>query len=120
MNGKLLKERIEVLHKIIEGTYKDYFNPNTNQGQRGLYETVLGATIWYLPGGGALYSGKISAGALDSLATCPEETKLVEEHSFPPCKGATMTRMSHHSIGGCYSSLIPKESPLLDSERCQI
>ena len=83
MNGKLLKERIEVLHKIIEGTYKDYFNPNTNQGQRGLYETVLGATIWYLPGGGALYSGKISAGALDSLATCPEETKLVEEHSFP-------------------------------------
>ena len=83
MNNKLLKERIEVLHKIIEGTYEDYFDPSTNQGQRGLFETVLGATIWYLPSGGELYSGKISVAALNSLTTAPEATKLVEEHFFP-------------------------------------
>ena len=83
MNEKLLKERIEVLHKIIAGTYEDYFDPTTNQGQRGLFETVLGATIWYLPTGGELYSGKISAAALNSLTTAPEQTKLVEEHFFP-------------------------------------
>ena len=83
MNEKLLKERIEVLHKIIAGTYEDYFDPTTNQGQRGLFETVLGATIWYLPTGGELYSGKISVAALNSLTTAPEQTKLVEEHFFP-------------------------------------
>ena len=83
MNEKLLKERIEVLHKIVERTYEDYFDPITNKGQRGLFETVLGATIWYLPTGGNLYSGKISVAALNSLATAPEATKLVEEHFFP-------------------------------------
>ena len=83
MNEKLLKERIDVLHKIVAGTYEDYFDPTTNQGQRGLFETVLGATIWYLPTGGELYSDKISVSALNSLATCPEQTKLVEEHFFP-------------------------------------
>ena len=83
MNEKLLKERVEVLHQIVAGTYEDYFNPNTNQGQRGLFETVVGAAIWYLPGGGELFSGKISVEALNSLASSPEETKLVEEHSFP-------------------------------------
>ena len=83
MNEKLLKERIEVLHQIVAGTYEDYFDPTTNQGQRGLFETVLGATIWYLPGGGELFSGKISVAALNSLASCPEDTKLVEEHFFP-------------------------------------
>ena len=83
MNEKLLIERIEVLHNIIERTYEDYFNTNTNQGQKGLFETIIGATIWYLPTGGDLYSGKISVAALNSLATCPKETKLVEEHFFP-------------------------------------
>ena len=83
MNGQLLNERIEVLHKIVAGTYEDYFDPITTQGQRGLFETVLGATIWYLPNGGDLFSGKISAVALNSLASNPEETKLMEEHSFP-------------------------------------
>ena len=68
----------EVLHKIVERTYEDYFDPITNKGQRGLFETVLGATIWYLPTGGNLYSGKISVAALNSLATAPEATKLVE------------------------------------------
>jgi len=83
MNEKLLIERIEVLHNIIERTYEDYFNTNTNQGQKGLFETIIGATIWYLPTGGDLYSGKISVAALNSLATYPKETKLVEEHFFP-------------------------------------
>ena len=63
MNEKLLIERIEVLHNIIERTYEDYFNTNTNQGQKGLFETIIGATIWYLPTGGDLYSGKISVAA---------------------------------------------------------
>ena len=83
MNEKLLKERVVVLHSILARTYKDYFNPNTNQGQRGLFETVIGATIWYLPGGGELFSRRISVQALRSLESNPKETKLVEEHSFP-------------------------------------
>ena len=83
MNEKLLNERIQVLHTIVKRTFKDYFDTDTNQGQKGLYETVIGATIWYLPGGDELFSGQISIEALNSIKSNPEETKLVEEHSFP-------------------------------------
>ena len=83
MNNKLLKERVLVLHDIISSTQAKYFSPDINEGQRGLYETLLGAGIWYLPGNDALYSGRISEAALESLRSDPANTKLVEEHSFP-------------------------------------
>ena len=83
MNSKLLEERVHVLYSIISSTHDRYFNPEINDGQRGLYETLLGACIWYLPGSDILYSGKISEAALESLKNNPVNTKLVEEHSFP-------------------------------------
>ena len=48
-----------------------------------MYETILGACIWYLPSSDLLYSGKISEAAWASLKKDPANTKLVEEHSFP-------------------------------------
>ena len=83
MNHNLLQERARVLHSIISATHEQYFHSSVNEGQRGLYETILGAAIWYLPGGDELFSGKISIAALESLRTDPDNTKLVEEHSFP-------------------------------------
>lgn len=83
MNIQLLNERAKVLHDILLSTHERYFHESMNQGQRGLYETIIGAGIWYLPSGPELYSGKISAAALESLRVDPAATKLVEEHSFP-------------------------------------
>ncbi len=83
MNHELLDERILVLHQIIESTSEFYFNSNLNKGQTGLYDTIIGAALWYLPSGVELFSGKISKRALESLENNPMTTKLVEEHSFP-------------------------------------
>ena len=83
MNSKLLAERVMVLHNILSKTVDHYFSPTVNDGQKGLYETIVGAALWYLPGGDELYSGKISVAAMDSLRNDPANTKLVEEHSFP-------------------------------------
>jgi hypothetical protein len=83
MNIQLLNERAKVLHDILLSTYERYFHDSMNQGQKGLYETIIGAGIWYLPSGPELYSGKISKTALESLKVDSVGTKLVEEHSFP-------------------------------------
>lgn len=83
MNNKLLRERVVVLLEFIRRTADHYFSPETNTGQKGLYETLCGAGIWYLPSGVELYSGKISEEAYTQLLLHPLETKLVEEHSFP-------------------------------------
>jgi hypothetical protein len=83
MNVYLLQERVSVLFNIISSTHDRYFSPDVNEGQKGLYETILGAAIWYLPSSEILFSGKISEEALESLRIDPVNTKLVEEHSFP-------------------------------------
>ncbi len=83
MNNKLLNERAKVLHDILYSTHKRYFHDSMNLGQKGLYETIIGAGIWYLPSSAELYSGKISKEALECLKLDPANTKLVEEHSFP-------------------------------------
>lgn len=83
MNHQLLEERAQVIIDLIRTTSDKYFHPDTNEGQKGLYETLAGAGLWYLPSGLELYSGYISHEALESVEKIPGETKLVEEHSFP-------------------------------------
>jgi len=83
MNHQLLEERAQVIIDLIRTTSETYFHPKTNEGQKGLYETLAGAGLWYLPSGLELYSGFISQEALECVEKIPTETKLVEEHSFP-------------------------------------
>jgi hypothetical protein len=83
MNHQLLEERAQVIIDLIRTTSSIYFHPETNEGQKGLYETLAGAGLWYLPSGLELFSGLISQDALESVEKTPTETKLVEEHSFP-------------------------------------
>ncbi len=99
MKNNLLEERVMVLHNIISSTHDRYFSADINEGQKGLYETLLGAGIWYLPGNDALYSGRISEAALESLRNDPANTKLVEEHSFP------------RKVGGKYLFELFKQNP---------
>lgn len=99
MNHELLDERILVLHQIIESTSEFYFNSGLNEGQTGLYDTIIGATLWYLPSGTELFSGKISKRALVSLEKNPLTTKLVEEHSFPRKIGGKYLYELHRVLG---------------------
>ena len=99
MNHELLDERILVLHQIIESTSEFYFNSNLNKGQTGLYDTIIGAALWYLPSGVELFSGKISKRALESLENNPMTTKLVEEHSFPRKIGGKYLYELHKALG---------------------
>ena len=99
MNHELLDERILVLHQIIESTSKFYFNSGLNEGQTGLYDTIIGAALWHLPSGTELFSGKISESALESLENNPLTTKLVEEHSFPRKIGGKYLYELHRALG---------------------
>lgn len=99
MNHELLDERILVLHQIIESTSGFYFNSGLNEGQTGLYDTIIGAALWYLPSGTELFSGKISESALESLENNPLTTKLVEEHSFPRKIGGKYLYELHRALG---------------------
>lgn len=99
MNHELLDERILVLHQIIESTSEFYFNSGLNEGQTGLYDTIIGAALWYLPSGTELFSGKISESALESLENNPLTTKLVEEHSFPRKIGGKYLYELHRALG---------------------
>jgi hypothetical protein len=83
MNYELLNERAQVLIDLIRLTADRYFEPSTNEGQRGLYQVLIGAGLFYLPSGQELYSGFISNEALTRLKKDPLKTKLVQEHSFP-------------------------------------
>lgn len=75
-------EKAELLSKVVILTSDLYHNGELTKAQKGLLETIIGAGIFYLPKK-SLYSGYISKAALIQLETDPQNTKLVEEHSFP-------------------------------------
>jgi hypothetical protein len=83
MNQLALKEKTEVLSRILLLTKDLYQKGGLTDGQRGLMETLIGAGIWYLPSSTELYSGYISKKALASIQNDPSGTQLVEEHAFP-------------------------------------
>jgi hypothetical protein len=99
MNNRLLEERSTVIVEMIRTTANIYFHPDTTEGQKGLFETLAGAGIWYLPSGLELYSGFISQEALVSLEQNPNETKLVEEHAFPRKIGGRFLYEQFKKIG---------------------
>jgi hypothetical protein len=102
MNTKLLNERSIVLYEILKSTVDKYFDSKLNSGQRGLYETSIGAAIWYLPSGITLYTGKISKSAYQSIKRNDSDIKLVEEHFFP------------RKLGGRYLYELFKANKVLD------
>ena len=113
MKNNLLEERVMVLHNIISSTHDRYFSADINEGQKGLYETLLGAGIWYLPSNDALYSGKISEAAWESLRSDPANTKLVEEHSFPRKVGGKYLIELYKSKLGKYNLVLKYENDKL-------
>jgi hypothetical protein len=82
VSAKKLKERCEILEKMIVSISEIYFDPQTTNDQRKLLETTLGAAIFYLPQGEDYWTGKISQKAIEALKNNPK-VHLTKEHQFP-------------------------------------
>jgi hypothetical protein len=80
-----LTEKCELLSDMIKATTELYHATTTNDEQRGLLETIIGAGIWYLPSHkNELYSGYASVALLEDICNKDlNEIKWTEEHSFP-------------------------------------
>lgn len=77
-----LTAKAKTLAQLVINTAEQY--QQSDDQQKSLLETTVGAAIWYLPSlGHQLFSQKISKRALESLENNPETTKLVEEHGTP-------------------------------------
>ena len=63
-----LLERAEVIARTILSQQQFYNSQDTTFNQRQLLETMIGASIWYLPQSGDLWTGAISHEALSFLA----------------------------------------------------
>lgn len=83
MNKNKLKDRCNVLRRIVISLSKIYYDTKTNEDQKRLIETVLGAAIWYLPNDLDLWTGKISEEALKLINQGTNINKLTKEHEFP-------------------------------------
>ena len=58
-----LGQRCEILADVVKALRVLY--PGATQTQKELLETIIGAAIWYLPECDGLFSGKMSAKALE-------------------------------------------------------
>ncbi len=77
-----LSQRCEVLAAVVT-TLRELY-PSATQTQKELLETIVGAAIWYLPECDGLFSGKMSAKALEACTRDPKEwSKLTKEHFYP-------------------------------------
>lgn len=81
VNNKL-KERCEVLEKVVISISDTYWSEVTTDDQKKLIETILGAAIWYLPHNEKYWTGKISKTAKEALEN-NKKSKLTKEHQFP-------------------------------------
>ncbi len=77
-----LNERCLIMEKILVALSPVYFDKETNDNQRRLIETTIGAAIFYLPQGQKYWTGQISLVALEALKLDPKTT-LTKEHQFP-------------------------------------
>ncbi|TRZ94664.1 hypothetical protein D4R78_06110 [bacterium] len=83
MNENKLKDRCCVLRKCIISLSDIYHDTNTNEDQKRLIETMIGAAIWYLPNDLGLWTGKVSEEALKLINQGTPISKLTKEHEFP-------------------------------------
>ena len=83
MNLDLLREKCQILEKVIIEVSGIYAHKNCTTQQKALLETMIGAAIWYLPTGNELYSGSISEAAFEKIKNGAQISKLTKEHRFP-------------------------------------
>ncbi len=83
MNENKLKDKCCILRKCIISVSEIYHDINTNEDQKRLIETMIGAAIWYLPNDLDLWTRKVSEEALKLINQGTSISKLTKEHEFP-------------------------------------
>ena len=83
MNQIKLKERCEILSKIIINLAEIYNDINISQDQKSFIETIIGAALWYLPSDKTLWTGEISEEALKKLNETKKINGLTKDHIYP-------------------------------------
>src|SRR5688572_17164277 len=77
-----LKERCEILEKIIDSISNTYKDKNITPDQKTFIETIIGAALWYLPHTHKYWTGRISKDAKEAL-TLNRKSNLTKEHQYP-------------------------------------
>lgn len=83
MNEQKLRDRCIILRRIIIAVSEIYNDTGTNDDQKRLIETIIGAAIWYLPNGIELWTGMISEEAHKKYLGGEPLSKLTHDHQFP-------------------------------------
>ena len=80
-----LLERAEVVARTVISQQPFYASAACTDNQRQLLETMVGAALWYLPQADDLWTGCLSAAALQALAAAakPKSVKLTKDHHYP-------------------------------------
>jgi hypothetical protein len=73
------EEKLSALVSIVQALKPQYEEAAENSEARRLIETLIGATIWYLPQPKTLWTGQISLAALSGLPN----VKLSRDHDVP-------------------------------------
>lgn len=88
MNEKLIREKCEVLTKMIISLAEIYHHQETTPVQKKLIETTIGAAIWYLPHPEEFWTGYISESAIELCKEIREKKGLSKEHEIPRKRAA--------------------------------
>ncbi len=80
---KKILEKAEVIARTVMSQQPFYHSKDCNEHHRQLYETMIGAAIWYLPQGKELWTGEISIAALRKLSETQTISSLTKDHNYP-------------------------------------
>ncbi len=88
MNISKLKDRCEVLRRMLVSLKELYPDPNVSDDQKKFMETMFGAGIFYLPDSIENWTGKISEECLNEIRL-NKSYSPTKEHEYPRKIAAT-------------------------------
>ena len=88
MNISKLKDRCEVLRRMLVSLKELYPDPNVSDDQKKFMETMFGAGIFYLPDSLENWTGKISEECLNQIRL-NKSYSPTKEHEYPRKIAAT-------------------------------
>lgn len=78
-----IKEKCEILEKVIIATADAYSQKGVTPNQKALLETMIGAAIFYISNSESLYTGFTSEKAIEAVRNGFPVGQLTKEHAYP-------------------------------------
>ena len=82
-SGGKIQDKAEVIARTVMSQQPFYKSIDCNENHRQLLETMVGASIWYLPQGKELWTGEISVEAIKKLSETKLLSSLTKDHNYP-------------------------------------